>query len=501
MRKKIEEFGKKFYTETPNKFEWILAGIAFFLVGANMFYGDNIAMFLGYFWNNTGFLNWSTGSLEWLGNNRLPYGIVQQIIGQVWCLPVNICYKLFGPFEPANIWTVWWYKIIIMIFYVLCIKEMCKLADKAGITKNNSKWMIYIFTTSLLVCLPVLQVAQCDAIYMFFALKGINYYLEDDYWKFLIFMMLSIDCKYMAIFMFIPLVLLKEKRLLFIVRDLIVGVILIPLQMVWYKIVIILDKIKRPDTGVKETGEAVVVSGNYSMSTVADNLDSEYAGFMSHFYHKTLYFEIPAIRKEYFASALIVLFMLLCIWCFIRKKDENRLRDVLFAGFLSMTLLYAMSSPNPYWIVAMYPVTFIMMYAHPEKIRINLLLQLGYSLTMFLVYLDSMPFVFGGTTNFNYTPLSVWFHVVRDDHTIETGPTVYGFLSKLGIPSLMPVIVAVCLACLIAWVIINLPTDRIKVEDNVEEKEVLKFHHGLALFQSATIIIWFVLCAYCLSRY
>ena len=502
MRNKINELSKKFYTDAPNRLEWILAGIAGFLIFFNLFYGDNITMFLSYFWNNVGLLNGT--SLNWLGNNRLSYGIVQIFICEIWCLPVNIIYKIKW-FEPANVWTVLWYKSFVLIFFTLGIREMIAISKKIGIEEKYRKWMVYIFATSLLVALPVFHIAQSDSIYVFFMLKGFSAYLDDDYKKFILYFALAIDCKYMAVFMFIPLVLLREKRILYIIRDAIIGVILIPVQFVWFKIVVWLDKL------VYHSNEAVakldtVVSGASSvqdtgMASYADKVDADNMGFLSHVYRRMLYFELPAIRKEYVASVLIVMFALVCIWCYIRKRNEqNRVEDALYIGFVSMTLLFAWSSPNPYWIVAMYPITFIMIYKNKKMLRINLLLELGFSLTMFLIYLDSMPFVYGGTENFMHMPLQDWFGLIPV-HTFETGPTVYGYLSKLGISSMMPIIVAICLACFIAWIIINYPGMKDKIDDDVSEEYLIKFNHGVAVFQSAFLIVWFFLTVYCLSRY
>lgn len=502
MRKKIEELSKKFYTDAPNRLEWILAGIAGFLIFFNLFYGDNITMFLSYFWNNTGLFNGN--SLNFLGNNRLSYGIVQLWICELWCLPVNILYKIKW-FEPANVWTVLWYKSFIIIFFWLGIREMVAISKKIGIEEKYRKWMIYIFATSVLVALPTFHIAQSDTIYVYFLLKGLNAYLDDDYKKFVLFFALAIDCKYMAVFMFIPLVLLREKRILYIIRDAILGVIIIPLQIIWFKIVVWLDKLVFHSGEVIEKIDSVVsnetTTASNGMAAYADKINTDNLGFMSHVYHKMLFFEVPAIRKEYAASILVVMFALLCIWCFLRKRNaDTRTRDALYIGFVSMTLLFAWSSPNPYWIVAMYPVTFMMMYNNRKRLRINLLLEMGFSLTMFLIYLDSMPFVYGGTENFLHMPLKDWFGLIPE-HTFETGPTVYGYISKLGIPSLMPIIVAVCLACFIAWVIINYPGMDDKIDDDITEESLIKFNHGVALFQSVFLILWFFLTFYCLSRY
>lgn len=498
MRDRIKKCCTGFFSYEVNRFEIVCSVLISAVLFLNLYYEDNLSMFLCYFWNNEGLFNWY--SMGWLGNNRLPYGIVQQFIGQAWCLPVNIWYHLFGIEQVANTWTVLWYKLCVVPFFILMIRELLCISKHIGVVKEEQRWMVVLFCSSALVSLPVFHIAQTDVIYLFLMLRGLRCYLQDDYKKYLVYMMLAIDCKYMALFVFIPLVLLYEKRILHIFKDCIIGGILIPIQMIWYRLVEKID-----DAVFLLNSNDISQNDVVNASVVKDNINEAYVGFLSHFYNKTLFFELPAIRKTYVASVLIVIFGLLCVWCYLKHSEtrEENVENTLYVGFLSLLIFFSWSSPNPYWMVALYPITFLMMFFHKERLRINLIIESVYSGSMFLILIDSLPHVFGGPNNFNFMPLKEWFGFIPDhsDMPVEMGPSVYGFLKKLGVSQFMPVIVAICLVSFICWTIINYPSEKNEIRDHVSEKEMALFLHNKLLLNNCLLIIWLLLSIYCISRY
>lgn len=93
-----------------------------------------------------------------------------------------------------------------------------------------------MFASSLFVVLPTVAIAQIDMITVFLMLWGIREYLNSDQitWKFLLIFSFAAAMKIFALFVFIPLVLLKEKRILYVIVDMIAGVICIALCLLPY---------------------------------------------------------------------------------------------------------------------------------------------------------------------------------------------------------------------------------------------------------------------------
>ena len=136
MRKAIEGFRKKFFIPEPNKIEWGLAILALFLIFTTMFYVDNFGLFLTYFWTNEELFKGM--SLDLFGSNQLPYGLMHQWICEIWVLPINLLYHLFQ-FDINSPFAVLWYKLIIPVFLVFCMKEMNAIAGTLKIEEKNIK--------------------------------------------------------------------------------------------------------------------------------------------------------------------------------------------------------------------------------------------------------------------------------------------------------------------------------------------------------------------------
>ncbi|MBP9997494.1 MAG: hypothetical protein KBT19_09565 [Lachnospiraceae bacterium] len=493
MKEKMNKISKWYCSNVPNKVEIVLAFVAFGLIFFNMYYQDNPVIFLNYYWSNEGLLHISSGSS--LALSSMAYGIVQDIIGCIWVLPVNIVH-LFAEIEPGNVICMLYYKACIMIFVVLTVKEWKKTAGKLGIADDNIRWMIYVGLTSIFMALPLFHIAQTDAIYLWFFLKAYNAYLDGDHKHFILWSILAIDVKYIILFAFIPLELLVEKRILYILRDCVVGCILIPVQIIVRKLI----------NAIYVSVSACVPMRMWDVASAAETSvegGSTQTDFMMHFFNKMLYFEIPAIRKSYMASVLVVLFILLCIWCYLLKRSDDYKDVSIYVCVVSLGLFFSLSSPSPYWIVVMYPFVFLLIYKNAGKFRINTILQLLYSFMMLLIYMDDQGHVYGGAVSFNQLPLTEWFHIVPQGHTFEYGPQVYDYLAKTGIFGFMSVITAICLAAAVAFVIINFPKSKVMlgVEDGINDEERLHINHRLLTGQAIFLLVWFVINVYCVSRY
>lgn len=475
-----------------NGIEWVVLSFILLLVLVTLFYGDNLGMFLTYYWNNEGLF--TSGNLSLLGNNRLPYGIVQQWFCALWTMPVNLVSR-FVDFEIANVVTVIWFKLSMAFVLTLCMSEMIKVGTLLEISKERIKWMLILFCSTILVALPVFHIAQSDILYSYISLMGIRSFLNKDTKKFILFFAMAISCKAIAVLIFIPLVLLREKRILYILRDSALGASIFVLERVWYKII---DKINALITGnnAQKTLEVKTVVDETEV-IVEKSLDQVNVDFFSHFYHKMLYFEFPAIRKGYMAAVLVVLLVLLYIWCYVQKKDSDQWKhNCVYAVAVAWLIFFINASPSPYWIVTMFPVWFLLMFIQPERLKTNLLLENVFTLSMFLVYVVNTDWVYGGPGNLDYLLLK---GLLKEGHDSVNGPYVARYLNNLGIESVMNVITAVCLAVAIGLMVIN--NRRVNVDDELTVDDEKKTMHGFAIWQIAVLAIWYVINVWVVQRW
>ncbi len=477
------------FIDRLNAVEWTVLAVILLCFFLTLFYGDNLGMFLTYFWVNEDLF--SLNNVRVLGNNQLTYGIVQQWLCEIWTLPVNIVYR-FVKFEPANLVTILWYKLSMVVVFVMCMAKLQNISALLGIEKRDQKWMTVLTSSCILVALPVFHVAQTDVLYLLFMLLGFEAMLKKDRKRFLLFFALSASCKVISVFVFLPLLLLWEKRLIYIVRDTIAVVIIVPLERVWYKVVDMIDN--RFFTPVNLMFPQVIETDGVK-EVVEVPLDEVNMGFFSHFIHKMLFFEIPAVRKGYAASTLIVLFVLLCIWCYTRYEDDIK-KDVVFISALASLVFFTYSSPSPYWIVVMYPFVMFAAFMNISSIRINMLLINIYTFTMFLIYVIDQGHVYGGSTSLDYLLLQ---GLRKGQYDYTTGPTIAAYLERFHISDFSGIIAAICLASAIGFTVINRPNCH--VDEKMDEKERTKVLHGFAIWQIAALGIWYILCVWSASSW
>ena len=492
IKKHIVKIKDDLVVDRLNAIEWCVLGVVLLLVFLTLFYADNMGMFLTYFWINEGLFKGT--SIRFLGNNQLPYGIVQQWFCTVWTLPVNIAYR-FYKFSAANTITALWYKLSMPFVLTLCMAQMQRIGELLGISKERIKWMLILFSSTILVALPVFHIAQSDILYTYLSLLALEAYIKDDTKKFIFYFALTISCKAVAVIIFIPLVLMREKRIRYIFRDSVLGASVLLIERIWFKIIECIDRLITGRTAPITIEKEVVEQG--TTTVVEKSLDQANVDFFSHFYHKALYFEFPAVRKGYVAALLVVLFVLLCIWCYTQKKNDGYWAEKsIYAISVSWLIFFVNASPSPYWIVALYPSLFLLIFLKPERVRTNMILQNVFTLTMFTVYVVNTDWVYGGPSNLDYLLLK---GLLKEGHDSVDGPYVARYLNNLGIQSVMNVIVAICLAVSIGLIAVNF--HKAKVDDELSEKDEKILMHGFAVWQIGFLAVWYMINVWVVQRW
>ena len=88
-----------------------------------------------------------------------------------------------------------------------------KIARTMGMDADRAKWVAFYFLSAMSVVLPVFVIVQYDIVLVAVMLLGLHAYMKGNQRGFLLWFMLANTLKLFAVFVFIPLVLLKEKRL------------------------------------------------------------------------------------------------------------------------------------------------------------------------------------------------------------------------------------------------------------------------------------------------
>lgn len=393
------------------------------------------------------------------GWSSIPYGNLFQGACAIWALPVFILSEL-GVISTTSIGARLWYKLFILIFLLLDTYQIGKIAEKIEGLSEKKDWLRLYFLSSLLVMLPAVHVAQFDAVYLFFILLGINYYMEDLHYKFLICFMLAIPGKYMPLLIFIPLVLLKEKRYLYIIRDMVIGCGLVvvdkAMNSIGYRI--------EAYMGIDPSAEIWM---NHTMKEDFEAL---------------LHSNLKVFESQ--MSIMVLCFGLLCIWCFL-KDSKLRNELAIFVSFLGFAILFAFGCATPYWIILIEPFVLLLLFKEERYYNILFPLEIVFSVGYIYVFILKVPWIYGAENTFSFLLFALNPNYVNSIHGF-----VHDFVRFKGYDIYDGAISAVMVACLIGIMIIAYP---LKTKERQEQLDGQLYVKGWYWARLVVVYSWVLL--------
>ena len=170
------------------------------------------------------------------GNDYLP--LIYWIFA-VWNFPLHF-FNLFqaqdfiGPSRLAL--EIFWSKLLLVLFFFASVK-MLSLVSKE-IAKNNHEVSYrlapIVFASSPIAVLIVFAFGMYDIIGTFFVISAYYFYLKKNMWPFALIFSVAISFKYFAFVIYFPLILIVEKRPLYILKWLTVGWAVVFFQFILY---------------------------------------------------------------------------------------------------------------------------------------------------------------------------------------------------------------------------------------------------------------------------
>lgn len=284
------------------------------------------------------------------------YDIPIYAVFGLWNLPTYLLHR-FNDFDYLNSTAAnMWLKLMLIAFTLVATWLVMKIARQIGVSAKRSKWVGFYFLSSMSIFVPVLVVVQYDIIALTFMLAGLLAYLRGNTRAFLLWFLVANTFKLFALFIFIPLVLLREKRLPRAFGQIVVGVLGLLLCRLLY----------RGDVAFEASmgGFTEIIVGRLSAGGVA--------------WHSGI--SIPLF---------IVFIVGLAIFAYAKRTSSERELQA-FALYLSLAafLVFCAITPlHPYWIALMAPFAILIIFANPRHLTLNTLLEVSISSAICLIYL------------------------------------------------------------------------------------------------------------------
>lgn len=261
----------------------------------------------------------------------------------IWNLPIYLLGYTTSPEKTHFSWVplnlpsvpieiIWW-KILLIILFFASVHILGKISEFLDLDKNNSKFLARsLFATSPIAIFSIFIFGGYDIFSVFFTLIGFYFYLKRNIHLFVLFFSIAISFKFFAAIIFLPLLLLIEKKPLNIVKYCFFVSLFVLLQCLiyWH------SPIFRNEIFFQVLSKA---QGDYSLI------------------------------KSFLKLLTFLIYLTMCFYLFRANSKNNRdfQREAIFTCILSYALLFLSVVWSPQYILIITPFIALSYYFIKNK--------------------------------------------------------------------------------------------------------------------------------------
>ncbi len=268
------------------------------------------------------------------------YNIFLYGLFALWNLPAAILHRLNGFDYMSSAAALLWCKLMILITVLGITRMIGKIM--AFYVKNRQiiRMMQILFLLNTCVIIPTMVAVQYDVLSILAMLLGVYHYLKGEEKRFILWFMIAMPLKSFAIFIFLPLLMLREKR--------------IPMLFLKTAAVFLIQLL----CAVPFYHDAWYESCMGSQNRDAINLLLG-AGF-----------GIGGFTLNLFVLSYVVLL----VACYIIRIEDGEAYIPLWCAFFAMASIILFMDIRSYWVVMIVPFAVLCCVFHKKRLRENLLL-------------------------------------------------------------------------------------------------------------------------------
>ena len=414
-------------TDRPGAVDWALLIAISALAFATFLYGDIRATFEHSFNFLDALFDGRPQDFYQVGidNNTFGHPAVYDVpiylIFGVWNLPTYLVHRVNEFDYLTSLPALLWLKTMLVVFTLVSTWLMMKIARELGLDKARAKWVGFFFLSSMTLFVPVLVVVQYDIISITFMLAGVLAYMRGRTGSFLGWFLVANTLKLFAVFIFIPLILLREKRLPRAIAQLVVGLLGVALCRLLYG----------GDPG-------------YQIST---------GGFTEGMLERLA--SVGFNWGNGLTVPLFIVFMVgLAVFAYVKRISSERELQA-FAVYLPLAafLVFCAFVPlNPYWAALVAPFAVLIIFANPRHLTVNSLLEVSIGSSIFVIY-TMVGYSMYNVLLFSYLLTGRVVPSAENQRFDSPGEILFA----LGLEDKVVYLVGFLVACVLAVLILNYP--------------------------------------------
>lgn len=454
----ISWFGHKNFSFKPNqnqkeiffKVSWILLILIFGFLFINSLFGDLLIttnasivfddlLFKGDLYN---FYKATYQTFDGvLAGSYITYDFPIYIFFGIWNLPLYFITKIWNINWTESTICIIYAKSFLLILEILCLIIIKKILQFFSFTKDEQKMYNLLFMSSSIVIMVIAMFGGYEILSILFTLIGIYFYLKDDLKKFTLFFTIAISLKLFALFIYIPLLIFKEKKIWKIIIYAICSLILVILPKIIY----------------------------WNAPLYYESMHQ----FEESMFNK---FSISYIMGPYGKiSIFIILYAFICFWCYHKKTDNKKLQNIytMYIPLIVFGFFILFGEIHPQWSILVIPYIIFFLVYNKQNREINIILESIFSITLLAVLYSIFTWVFAPSL---FSSL-----IIGDIFPQSNGINQLNILKYLNVEQILPIISGIMLASFIYFLWINWP-------EKITNKEYEKWNYNLLLLRICIII-------------
>lgn len=384
------------------------------------------------------------------------YSIINYATLGIVCLPLYVIEKIAKITVPFVL-----YEVIVKAVFVAITLYMTKLVGDicslVSMDEGRSRWMKFAFLSSPILWYSCLMISQMDIFSLLFLMLGIRASIRGMKRYELLFYAMAVFYKPFALIAIIPVILLKEKRILYIFRDVLFTLAGLLFQNVVYHF---------------DSGYARV---------------QEYMGELYNFSERFFSSGFETSRNVYTANAgfFVISFVIICVIAYsVRKFDYHLMFALPFASWCAF-VVFVQWHPN--WLVFMIPFA-VMVLGYSYRIKLQCAIECVFMIFFLLV--NSLGWLFNYDNDLiNGGILSQVFGLISDGGEFGTiRPVLTDKLSSIPVDFYISVLSAAAIA-MAAAVAMDVYRRRKAYSYDIREA---KFERGVMWLRSLPVLCFIV---------
>lgn len=303
--------------------------------------------------------------------------------------------------------------ILVFLFWSSCVfkKIVTRFTDE-----TLAAWSQYFYIISVTVAHVIVVIGNYDIIAVTFILLGTYYYLCEDDRKFVLLFAVAATCKMFALFVFVPLVLLRYKK----VRDIIARVALSVSLIVIPKIIYLFyDKLVLSRDAVQSNKS--IISGTDSANVVGNRIIA-HSGMVD---SKLFSGSGAPLSMENIPLFIITTLLL---WWMCWKKENPTDKECIVYSSMGIFAFFMFCDTIPYWSVLLLPYIVFFMITNHSRILENSFLESVMMLSYIIYNNLTRIHVYQGKLLLDMIPL---YRIKESINTNYSEPGFYLLIQRL----------------------------------------------------------------------